>query len=71
MTAPPAYGSIPRKEDARLIRGQGTFVDDLSLPASASPDPAPYASSPHWQEMIRRVVTDWYVGHNTPVGLLG
>jgi aerobic carbon-monoxide dehydrogenase large subunit len=27
-----AYGSIPRKEDARFIRGQGTFVDDISLP---------------------------------------
>jgi carbon-monoxide dehydrogenase large subunit len=31
---PPAYGFGPlkRKEDARLIRGQGTFVDDLSRP---------------------------------------
>jgi carbon-monoxide dehydrogenase large subunit len=27
-----AYGSIPRKEDARFIRGQGTFVDDIQLP---------------------------------------
>jgi carbon-monoxide dehydrogenase large subunit len=27
-----AYGPIPRKEDARLVRGQGTFVDDLRLP---------------------------------------
>jgi aerobic carbon-monoxide dehydrogenase large subunit len=26
------YGSAPRKEDARLIRGQGTFVDDIALP---------------------------------------
>jgi aerobic carbon-monoxide dehydrogenase large subunit len=26
------YGSIPRKEDARFVRGQGTFVDDISLP---------------------------------------
>ena len=26
------YGSIPRKEDARLIRGRGTFIDDISLP---------------------------------------
>jgi carbon-monoxide dehydrogenase large subunit len=30
--APPAYGCAPRKEDARLIRGQGTFVDDIALP---------------------------------------
>ncbi|HXW44348.1 MAG TPA: aerobic carbon-monoxide dehydrogenase large subunit [Streptosporangiaceae bacterium] len=27
-----AYSSIPRKEDARFIRGQGTYVDDISLP---------------------------------------
>ncbi len=27
-----AYGPLPRKEDARFIRGQGTFVDDISLP---------------------------------------
>jgi len=27
-----AYGSLPRKEDARFIRGKGTFTDDISLP---------------------------------------
>ena len=27
-----AYGPLGRKEDARLIRGQGTFVDDIVLP---------------------------------------
>jgi aerobic carbon-monoxide dehydrogenase large subunit len=26
------FTAIPRKEDARFIRGQGTFVDDISLP---------------------------------------
>ena len=26
------YGSLPRKEDARFIRGQGRFVDDVQLP---------------------------------------
>ena len=26
------YGSIPRKEDARFIRGKGTFTDDIVLP---------------------------------------
>jgi carbon-monoxide dehydrogenase large subunit len=26
------FGSVRRKEDARLIRGQGRFVDDLELP---------------------------------------
>ena len=27
-----SFGSVRRKEDARLIRGQGRFVDDLELP---------------------------------------
>src|SRR5215470_9940797 len=26
------YDSVPRKEDARFIRGKGTFVDDVALP---------------------------------------
>ncbi len=29
---PVGYGSIPRKEDARLVRGGGTYVDDVQLP---------------------------------------
>jgi CheY-like chemotaxis protein len=32
------------------------------------PVPTPQPSSPHWQEMIRRLVTDWYVA---PYALLG
>jgi carbon-monoxide dehydrogenase large subunit len=27
-----AYGPVPRKEDARFIRGKGTFVDDVARP---------------------------------------
>jgi carbon-monoxide dehydrogenase large subunit len=26
------YGPVPRKEDARFVRGKGTFVDDITLP---------------------------------------
>jgi carbon-monoxide dehydrogenase large subunit len=26
-----SYGPLPRKEDARLVRGKGTFVDDITL----------------------------------------
>ncbi len=32
MIAAGAYGPRPRKEDARLIRGLGTFVDDITRP---------------------------------------
>jgi carbon-monoxide dehydrogenase large subunit len=31
-TGPTAYGPVPRKEDARFVRGAGTFVDDIALP---------------------------------------
>ena len=27
-----SYGSLKRKEDARFIRGQGRYVDDVALP---------------------------------------
>jgi carbon-monoxide dehydrogenase large subunit len=27
-----AYGPLPRKEDARFIRGQGRYIDDIVLP---------------------------------------
>ncbi len=29
---PIGFGRLRRKEDARFIRGQGTFIDDLQLP---------------------------------------
>ncbi len=32
VTMSGAYGPLPRKEDARFIRGQGTFIDDIALP---------------------------------------
>src|SRR5580692_11360376 len=27
-----AYGPVARKEDARFVRGQGTFIDDITVP---------------------------------------
>ena len=36
QTAPRFVGtSVKRKEDASLLRGQGTFVDNMTLPATA------------------------------------
>ena len=29
---PIGYGSMKRKEDARFIRGQGKYLDDIVLP---------------------------------------
>ena len=31
-TTPIGFGRMPRKEDARFVRGRGTYVDDLTLP---------------------------------------
>ncbi|MBN9107639.1 MAG: carbon-monoxide dehydrogenase large subunit [Pseudonocardia sp.] len=30
--AGPGFGSVPRKEDGRFVRGRGRFVDDIALP---------------------------------------
>jgi aerobic carbon-monoxide dehydrogenase large subunit len=32
MTGSGSYGPLARKEDARFIRGQGTYVDDITVP---------------------------------------
>ena len=32
MTAIMGFGPLKRKEDARFIRGQGTYLDDIRLP---------------------------------------
>src|SRR5687768_10014597 len=32
MTVTHGFGRVPRKEDARSIRGKGTYVDDVRLP---------------------------------------
>lgn len=29
---PVGFGRMPRKEDARFVRGHGTYVDDVRLP---------------------------------------
>ncbi|MGB6675996.1 MAG: response regulator [Terriglobales bacterium] len=55
-----------RRKAASVVRiSPARVVDDLSLPASAPQDAAPYASSPQWQAMIRRLVSNWYVNRNT------
>src|ERR687887_2632199 len=32
MSAPMGFGRMRRKEDARFVRGRGTYVDDVRLP---------------------------------------
>ena len=43
---------IPRREDARLLTGRGTFVDDLAMPGVAH---AAMVRSPHAHARVRRI----------------
>ncbi|HEY9225586.1 MAG TPA: hypothetical protein VIP11_02990, partial [Gemmatimonadaceae bacterium] len=53
MTSP--FGaSIKRREDPRLITGQGKFVDDISLPGMTY---AAFVRSPHAHAAIRSIDT--------------
>ncbi|HMH52643.1 MAG TPA: molybdopterin cofactor-binding domain-containing protein, partial [Candidatus Acidoferrum sp.] len=45
---------VPRREDARLLTGRGTFVDDLEIPGVAH---AAMLRSPHAHARVRRIDT--------------
>ena len=45
---------IPRREDARLLTGRGTFVDDLEMPSVVH---AAMVRSPHAHARVRRIDT--------------
>lgn len=40
---------IPRKEDARLLRGQGVYVDDIEIPGALH---ACFVRSPHGKSVV-------------------
>ncbi len=46
------------------IRASGRTIESPGVPTSS-----PLASLPQWQEMIRKLVTDWYVGPHALLGL--
>jgi hypothetical protein len=54
-----------RRRKVASIRkvSQSRIVEDASLAI-----PVPQPSSPHWQEMIRKLVTDWYVDSSALLG---
>jgi aerobic carbon-monoxide dehydrogenase large subunit len=47
--------SVPRREDPRLLRGEGRFVDDIKLPGMLH---AAFARSPHAHARIRAIRVD-------------
>jgi CheY-like chemotaxis protein len=68
LVGPPAYVQElggRRRKAASITRIQPRHT--VENPSEAVP--SSYASSPQWQEMIRKLVTDWYVDQNSLVGL--
>ena len=49
-----SFGRVPRKEDARFVRGRGRFVDDIALPGMLH---AAVLRSPHARARIVAVDT--------------
>ncbi|PYO56913.1 MAG: xanthine dehydrogenase [Candidatus Rokuibacteriota bacterium] len=47
--------SVPRREDPRLLRGEGRFVDDIKLPGMLH---AAFVRSPHAHARLREIRTD-------------
>ncbi len=47
--------SVPRREDPRLLRGEGRYVDDIKLPGTLH---AAFVRSPHAHARIRAIRTD-------------
>jgi len=68
LVGPPAFVQElrgKRKKAASIIEASPSpAVENPGEPASP-----PHASSPQWQEMVRRLVSDWYVGQNAILGL--
>jgi len=68
LVGPPAFVQElggTRKKAASIRRIPTTYAAETSRdPVSSS-----CASSPQWQEMIRKLVSDWYVDHNSLFGL--
>jgi CheY-like chemotaxis protein len=58
-----------RKASSIGMVSPGRELESPTVPVLVPPASSPQASSPQWQEMIRRLVTDWYVGSSALVGL--
>jgi CheY-like chemotaxis protein len=68
LVGPPAFVQELRGKRKKA----GSISKALPSPAAENPsEPAssPHASSPQWQETVRRLVSDWYVDQNTLLGL--
>jgi CheY-like chemotaxis protein len=78
LVGPPVFirelGGVRREPARRKANSIGMVSPGRDPESPTVPVPVPQASWPHasapqWQEMIRRLVTDWYVGSSALVGL--
>jgi CheY-like chemotaxis protein len=78
LVGPPVFirelGGV-RREPARRKASSigmvppGRELESPTVPVLIPQPSSPQASAPQWQEMIRKLVTDWYVGSSALVGL--
>jgi len=76
LVGPPVFirelGGVrrPARRKARSISmvSPGPDLEDLTVPVLVPQALSPNSSAPQWQEMIRRLVTDRYVGSSALVG---
>jgi CheY-like chemotaxis protein len=65
LVGPPIFvrelGGMRRAASRRKAVSIRKILPSHSVEGSSAPVSSPHASSPQWQEMIRRLVTDWYV----------
>jgi CheY-like chemotaxis protein len=65
LVGPPIFvrelGGMRRAAARRKAVSIRKILPSHSVEGSSAPVSAPHAPSPQWQEMIRRLVTDWYV----------
>jgi CheY-like chemotaxis protein len=77
LVGPPVFirelGGARREPARRKARSIGMVLpgpdrESPTVPVLVPHASSPQSSSPQWQEMIRKLVTDWYVGSSALVG---
>ena len=72
LVGPPVFirelGGVRREPARRKANSVAMVSPGRDLESPTVPIPVPQASAPQWQEMIRKLVTDWYVGSSALVG---
>jgi hypothetical protein len=61
-------GGARREPARRKAHSIGIVLPSPDLENPTVPVLVPQASSPQWQEMIRKLVTDWYANSSALVG---